>query len=168
MTLSPLLRIRKETIEVELVLAGDPPRRVKLFLAEHGSHGFDRQRVLDLLEQPGSFLPACDLETGNWESFNSRSVVWIAMSRSSADAEGSGTDLYDRRKLVRVALAAGGSLEGDLLYCAPEEAARVVDVMNRRERFLRLWSGDRVFLVNKDSVLRVVESTVSAEEESCR
>lgn len=165
MTSSPQLRIRKEPLEVELALAGEQPRRVELFLAEHGSHAFDRQRVLDLLEQPDSFLPACDRETGNWESFNSRSVIWIAMPRSSAEAEGGGSELYDRRKFVRVSLAGGGSLEGEILYSAPEESARVVDVLNRRERFLRLWSGDRVFLVSKDSVLRVVEGTISEEEQ---
>lgn len=163
MTSSPQLRIRKEPLEVELVLAGEPPRRVELFLAEHGSHGFDRQSVLELMEQSDSFLPACDHETGNWESFHTRSVVWIAIPRSPADGEESGGELYDRRRFVRVWLTGGASLEGEILYSAPEESARVVDVMNRKERFLRLWSGDRLFLVNKDSVLRVVEATVSGE-----
>lgn len=163
MTASAQLRIRKEPLEVELVLAGEPPRRVELFLAEHGPHAFDRQSVLDLLEQADSFLPACDRETGNWESFHTRSVVWIAIPRSPADGEESGGELYDRRKLVHVWLTGGASLEGEILYSAPEESARVVDVMNRKERFLRLWSGNRLFLVNKDLVLRVVEPKVSGE-----
>ncbi|MEO8349236.1 MAG: hypothetical protein ABI610_10015, partial [Acidobacteriota bacterium] len=59
-------------------------------------------------------------------------------------------------------------LEGEILYSAPEGSARVVDVMNRRERFFRVWSGDRVFLVNKDSVLRLVEATIAEEEAACR
>lgn len=164
MNVAKPLHVRKEPIEVELVLAGEPPRRVELFLAEHGSRGFDRQSVLDLLEQSEGFLPACDRETGNWESFNSRSVNWIGMSRVATGADESANELYDRRKLVRVEFAGAAPLEGELLYSAPEESARVVDVMNRRERFLRLWSGDRVYLVNKASVLRVVEATGSEED----
>lgn len=143
---------------MELALAGRPPRRVRLYLAEHGSHVFDRQRVLDLLEQPESFLPACDVGSGEWESFNARAVVWIAMSRLSDDAAGAGEELYEHRKLVRMALAGGGELAGEILYSAPDGESRLVDYLNRTDRFVRLWEGDRLFLVNKDSVLRIVEN----------
>ena len=157
------LRVRKNTVEVELSFAGGPPRRVELFLAEHGWRGFSQQRVLDLLEQEDSFLPARDLETGRWETLNARAVVWIGVSRVEADAESPGDELFDYRKLVRVELDGCDALEGEILYSAPEGSARVVDVLNRRERFLSLWSGDRVFLVNKNSVLRVVEATVTGQ-----
>ena len=143
---------------MELALAGRPPRRVRLYLAEHGSHVFNRQRVLDLLEQPESFLPACDVETGEWESFNARAVVWIGMSGLSADAAGAGDELYEHRKLVKVTLAGGGALAGEILYSAPDGESRLVDYLNRTERFLRVWDGDRFLLVNKDSVLRIVEN----------
>jgi hypothetical protein len=155
------LRVRKNTVEVRLALAGSPPRRVELFLAEQGWRGFSQQRVLDLLEQDDCFLPARDLETGGWETLNARAVVWIGVSRLEAEAESSGDELFDYRKLVRVELEGCDALEGEILYSAPETSARVVDVLNRRERFLRLWSGDRVFLVNKGSILRVVEATIS-------
>ncbi|HEY3172369.1 MAG TPA: hypothetical protein VGK86_07320 [Thermoanaerobaculia bacterium] len=152
------LRIRKEPLEVELVLAGVPPRRVELFLAEHGSHDFNRQRVLELVDPAGSFLPVRDLETGEWESLNSRAVVWIGMSGSSIDAEGSGDELFEHRRSVRVALVAGDWLEGEVLYSASDGGPRLVDHLNRNERYFRLWRGDRVFLVNKEWVLRVVEN----------
>jgi hypothetical protein len=155
------LRVRKEPLEVELALAGATPRRVELYLAEHGSHGFSRQRVRELIEQSECFLPACDGATGGWESFNARAVVWIALSRACADADGAAEELYDHRRLVRVEFERGEPLEGEILYSAPEGSARVVDVLNRRERYFRLWSGDRVYLVNKDSVLRVVEATIT-------
>lgn len=155
------LRVRKQALEVELALPGAVPRRVELFLAEHGAHGFSRQRVLELIEESEWFLPACDGTSSEWESFNVRAVVWIAMSRASAEADAAGEELYDHRKLVRVELDGSRPLEGEILYSAPDGFARVVDVMNRRDRFLRLWSGDLVYLVNKNSVLRVVEATVS-------
>lgn len=152
------LRIPKKTLEVELGLFGATPRRVELFLAEHGSHDFNRQRLLELLDQAGSFLPGRDLETGEWESFNSRTVVWIGMSGTSIDAEGSGDELFEHRRSVRVALATGDWLEGEVLYSAPDAGPRLVDHLNRKERLFRLWRGDHVFLVNKEWVLRVVEN----------
>jgi hypothetical protein len=160
---SAQLRIRKEPLSVELMLAGDLPRRVELFLAEHGSHDFNRQRVLDLLEEVDSFLPVRDLETGERESFNSRAVVWIGMSGASIDAEGSSDELFEHRRSVRVSLVGGASLEGEVLYSAPDGGSRLVDHLNRKERFFRLWNGERVFLVNKGSVLRVVDCGDGAE-----
>jgi hypothetical protein len=152
------LRVPKRTLEVELALVGATPRRVELFLAEHGSHDFNRQRVLELLDQAGCFLPGRDLETGEWETFNSRAVVWIGMSGSSIDAEGSGDELFEHRQSVRVALAAGDWLEGEVLYSAPDGGTRLVDHLNRNERFFRLWKADQVLLVNKEWVQRVVEN----------
>jgi hypothetical protein len=152
------LRVPKKSLEVELALAGATPRRVELFLAEHGPHDFDRQHVLDLLDQAGSFLPIRDLETGEWESFNSRAVVWIGISGSSVDAEGTGDELFEHRRSVRVALAGGGWLEGEVLYSAPDAGPRLVDHLNRNERYFRLWKAEQVFFVNKKCVLRVVEN----------
>jgi hypothetical protein len=157
------LRIRKEALEVELALAGAPQRRVELFLAEYGSHDFNRQRVLELLDPAGSFLPVRDLDTGEWESLNSRAVVWIGMSGSSIEADGSGDELFEHRRSVRVALAAGDWLEGEVLFSATDGGPRLVDHLNRNERYFRLWKADRVFLVNKEWVLRVVENGHGAD-----
>ncbi len=158
------LRVPKNALEVELALAGAAPRQVELFLAEHESHGFHRQGVLNLLVgQVGSFLPVRDLETGEWESFNSRAVAWIGISGASIDAEESGDELFEQRRSVRVALAAGNWLEGEVLYSGPDGGSRLVDHLNRNERYFRLWRGDRVFLVNKEWVLRVVENGHDAE-----
>jgi hypothetical protein len=157
------LRVPKNPLAVELALAGARPRQVELFLAEHGSHDFNRQRLLELLEQAGPFLPGRDLETGEWESFNSRAVVWIGISGASIDEDGSGDELFDHRRSVRVSLAAGDWLEGEVLYSAPDAGPRLVDHLNRNERYFRLWKADQVFLVNKEWVLRVVENGHGAE-----
>jgi hypothetical protein len=158
MSASAPLRVRKDPFEVELALAGRPPRRVELFLAEHGSHGFARQKVLDLLEHGGGFLPACDVETGRWETFNAQAVSWIGMSRDSVESEGGPEELFEHRRFVRVTLAGGSALEGELLYSAPSGEARLVDYLNRPELFVRLWNGDRVYLVRKESILMIVEN----------
>ena len=158
MTASAPLRVRKDPFEVELALAGRAPRRVELYLAEHGSHGFSRQRVLDLLEQGNGFLPAVDVETGRWETFNANAVSWIGMSRDSVEAESAGDELFEHRKVVRLTLTGGVSLEGEVLYSAPDGEARLVDYLNRPERFLRIWNGEQVYIVRKETVVLAVEN----------
>ena len=157
------LRVPKHTLDVELALVGGEPRRVELFLAEHGPHDFERQNVLELLDQVGSFIPMRDLETGQWEFFNSRTVVWVGISGPSVDVEGSGDELFEQRRAVRVEVTGGGSLEGEILYSAPDASTRLVDHLNRNERFFRVWKGDQVLLINKKWVLRVVETDRGAE-----
>lgn len=157
------LRVPKKTLEVELALAGATPRRVELFLAEHGSHDFNRQHVIDLLDRPESFLPIRDLETGEWESFHSGAVAWVGISGDCVEAEGSGDELFEHRRSVRVEIAGGDWLEGEVLYSAPDAGPRLVDHLNRDERYFRLWKGERVFLINKKLVLRVVENGSVAE-----
>jgi hypothetical protein len=152
-----LLRIPKSPLEVELAFAGEAPRRVELYLAEYSSHDYSPERVLDLLEQSGNFLPACDLESGEWESFNSRQVAWIGMPVESFDGGATATELFEQRRWVRVFLAGGDVLRGELLYTSPDESSRVVDLMNRNERFFRLWTEDRVLLVNREAVVRILE-----------
>jgi hypothetical protein len=152
------LRVRKDPLEVELALVGRAPRQVEIYLAEHGAHDFVRQRVLDLIEKVDAFLPACDVESGQWETFNARSIVWIGISRPTVDVEGSADELFEHRRDVHVSLAGGESLRGEVLYSAPDGESRLVDYLNRRDRFFRLWNGDRVFLVNKESVVRIVEN----------
>jgi hypothetical protein len=157
------LRVPKKTLEVDLALVGASPRRVELFLAEHGSHDFDRQHVLELLDQSESFIPIRDLETGEWESFNSSAVVWIGISGSSVDGDGSGDELFEHRRPVLVALSGGTWLEGEVLYSAADAGPRLVDHLNRKDRYFRLWKADQVFLVNKNWVLRVVENSRGTE-----
>jgi hypothetical protein len=152
------LQVPKQTLEVELLLAGGQPRHVELFLAEHGLRDFHRQHVLELLDQEVSFLPIRDLDSGEWEVFNSRAIVWVGIPESSSEGEGSGDELFEHRRSVRVAFAGGEWLEGEVLYSAPDSGGRLVDHLNRNEAYFRLWKAGQVFLVNKQWVLRVVEN----------
>jgi hypothetical protein len=156
------LRVPKKTLEVDLALVGSAPRRVELFLAEHGSHDFDRQHVLELLDQDAGFLPIRDLETGGWEAVNSRAVVWVGIAGFSVD-DGTGDELFEHRRPARVALTGGAWLEGEVLYSSADSGPRLVDHLNRRERYFRVWKSDQVFLVNKEWVLRVVEDVRGTE-----
>jgi hypothetical protein len=153
------LRIRKEPFAVVLALAGEAPRQAEIFLAEHRAHEFRPQHVLDLLEQGQAFLPARDIATGKQETLNKDALLWIGVPLAPFGAETAAEEdeLFEFRRPARVELIAAEAIEGELLYSAPVESTRLVDHLNEAGRFLRLWAKERLYLINKAFVRRVVE-----------
>ena len=153
------LKIRKQPVAVELALAGGEPRRVEVFVAEHRDNEFRRQDVLDLLEHMQAFLPAKDPASGCWEIFNKDALLWIGVPLSPFGSETASPaeELFEFRRPVRVDLIGSHSLSGELLYSAPAESTRLVDYVNEPGRFLRLWTKDFLYLINKAFVLRLTE-----------
>ena len=153
------LRIRKQAIAVDLTLAGGRPRRVEIFLAEHRANEFRRQDVLDLLENVQSFFPVRDVGTSDWEIVNKNAFLWIGVPLAPFGSEADAPEeLFEFRRPIRVELLGSDPLEGDLLYSAREESTRIVDYLNETGRFLRLWAKDRLYLINKTFVLRILET----------
>jgi hypothetical protein len=153
-----ILRVRKQIVAVDLALAGTPPRRVEVFLAQQQVHEYRRQQLLDLLEHGAPFLPARDFETGQWEIVNRDLVVWVRIPPDSLEAAGEQVDeLFDIRQKVRADLTSGEPLAGELLYSAAESLTRVTDYMNQTGRFFRLWKNEDLFLIHKPFVFRLIE-----------
>jgi len=154
------LRIRKQAVAVELALAGGEPRRVQVFVAEHRANEYRRQDVLDLLEHVQAFLPARDPATGRGEIFNKDALLWIALPLSpfGSEPESEAEELFEFRRPARVDFLGGQSISGELLYSAPAESTRLVDYVNEPGRFVRLWTKDFLYLINKAFVLRLVET----------
>jgi hypothetical protein len=153
------LRIRKQAVAVDLTLAGGRPRRVEIFLAEHRANEFRRQDVLDLLEHTQAFLPVQSVGTNVREIVNKDALLWIGVPLAPFGSETDAPEeLFEFRHPVRVELLGADPLEGELLYSAREESTRIVDYLNETGRFLRLWAKDRLYLINKTFVLRVVET----------
>ena len=65
--------------------------------------------------------------------------------------------LYDRQHRVQVALIEGEALTGMLLDSSPADRPRVIDHLNRSGAFVRLWTSDEHFLINKTQILQVTE-----------
>jgi hypothetical protein len=154
------LRIRKNAVRVELALAAGEPRRVEVFVAEYREHEFRHEDVLNLLEHEQAFLPARDAATHRGEIFNKDGVLWIALPLSPAGTEPASAEeeLFEFRRPVRVDFLAGQTISGEVLYSAPSEHTRLVDYVNEPGRFLRVWTKDFLYLINKTFVLRVVEA----------
>lgn len=153
-------RVPKIRVTVELGILGGEGRRVDLFIADYRRNAPVRQSVIDLLEEDTEFVPAVD-ESGT-SLFNKSSLSFVAISLRGGElpVEESSDDeqpLFDRRVAVEVELVGGRRLRGELLYSPPPGRSRVVDHLNGLTRFFRLWTSERVYLVNKNHVLRVTE-----------
>ena len=153
------LRISKKAVAVDLTLAGGRPRRVQIFLAEQRANEFRRQDVLDLLENVHAFLPVRDARSADREIINKDALLWIGVPLSPFGSEPEAAEeLFEFRRPVRVELLGTSPLDGELLYSAPSESTRTVDYLNAPGRFLRLWAKDRLYLINKTFVLRILET----------
>jgi hypothetical protein len=153
------LRVPKHPVTVELALDGRAPRTVEIYLAEQRAHDFRAEDVSDLFDGPAPFLPARDLDESEIVVVRKDAIVWAALSPTPG---GPGSDdLYDQRHAVRVELRGGAGLDGELLYSPPEGKCRVVDHLNQCGRFVTLWCGERLYLVNAAFIVRVVEKTES-------
>lgn len=160
--MSSELRVPKIRVAVDLAVASGEPRRVELFIAEHRRNAPTRQLVIDLLEEPEPFLPA--LTEDGFSLYNKDSLAWVSLSLAGGDvpveeeAHEPEQALFDRQIAVQVELVTGTQVGGELLYSPPPHRGRVVDHLNDVHRFFRLWTPSRLYLVNKNHVLRVVET----------
>jgi len=137
------LRVPKKAVRVEVLLTGQAPRRLELFVPEEHALGA-------VLEGEGAFLPAHDPEVGGWLVLHRARIVWV---RLPADE----VELFDHRHDVRIELVAGAAVDGSLLYQAAPERARVVDHLNEPSRFLEVWQEEGRMLVQKRFIVTLRE-----------
>lgn len=154
---SPELRLPTVTVAVELARAGRAAERVELFVAEGGGH----EAVAALLESDSQFLPVREPDAPGGVRValvGKRAIVWVAVALVAA-AEG--LALYDHRHEVRIELDidAAEPISGHVLYSSPADRPRLIDHLNVPGHFLRVWTADALYLVNKHHVVRVVELT---------
>ena len=140
------LRVPKDVIHAELAIGSAAARRVELFIiAGRG--------LAEILEDDAPFFPVRDSAGSGGAIVNKTAIAWIAV----AAGDGDDGELFSERRLLRVELTGGGTVEGELLYSPAEGRTRVVDQLNEGGRFVRLWSAEKVWFVNKQMISRVVE-----------
>lgn len=150
-------------MRVEINLGSPGVRPVEIYVAEHVAHAYRRQHVADLLAGPEAFLPARDIDDDQFAMFNKSVAIWIRipLAGGSLPVEESSValtdELFEQQHPVEIELAGGERLSGDLMYSLPPDRARPVDYLNEVQRFCRLWTVDHLYLINKQSVVRVIE-----------
>ncbi|HEY0787715.1 MAG TPA: hypothetical protein VGE86_03665, partial [Thermoanaerobaculia bacterium] len=83
-----------------------------------------------------------------------RAILWVAIP---LDAETGPLSLHDHYHDVRVELDVADPIAGHVLFSSPADRPRLVDHLNLPGQFLRVWTPQALYLVNKHHVVRVLE-----------
>jgi hypothetical protein len=142
------LKVPKRRAEAQLTLVGGAVRSVGVFLAEFASTHDGPERVSDVLNAPGDFIPAVDLATGRTFLVNRVSIVTADVSEVS-ERQGAEQHTIPNEHEVEVTFSDGRTLRGLLSYVMPPERSRPIDYLHEQPPFFRLLCGERLFLVNK-------------------
>ena len=154
--MEPKLELRVPTVAVPIRLAvrgqgGLAASDGELFVADLPRTG--RAQLLDdvaaALDDSASFVPV--RTAGSVRLYGKDALAWLAVPRGE-DGE---LELYDRTHEVVIELVSGGSLAGLLFDSSPSDRPRVFDYLNRARRFVRLWTSDEQYLINKSEILHV-------------
>jgi len=157
------LRLPTFPVAVRLAVIGHDPTGAELFLTEE-THGRSEliDRLGELLDQPTTFVPVKGPRAVRLLA--KRSIAWLALAREELSPDREFEDvpsevmtLYDRQHHVFVELTTGAKLEGMLFDSAPSDRPRVIDHLNAAGTFVRLWTSDEHYLINKHHILHVTE-----------
>jgi hypothetical protein len=165
------LRLPTTAVPVRVAIVGQGIAQAELFVADIPRHGRSQllEDVATLLDSNKlGFIPV--RSAGVVRLFTKDALAWVAVRRRDPDEKPS-TDfateepsevftLYDRQHRVEVELAAPcepSRLTGLLLDSSPADRPRVADHLNRTIQFLRLWTHDEHFLINKRQIVAVTE-----------
>jgi hypothetical protein len=152
--MSDELRVPKGRAEVQVLLPGGGTRQVMVFLSEFAGTHAGHERLSDVLNADGSFLPALDV-TSDTMSFLARDA--IAAARVGREWEASSDLTGAEEAEVEITLTNGEKLRGHIDFILPPGRARLLDHLNDPRPFVRLDEGAQVALVNKRHIARVTQ-----------
>jgi hypothetical protein len=112
-------------------------------------------RVEEWINEPALFFPFLPDREDLPVLLNKDEVVAVSISAPGPDDEIAG-DVSLRGLTVE---CGSQRFEGEVRIDMPEGQRRVLDTLNRPERFVTLRAGKRQHLVNKHSITRVLEQT---------
>jgi hypothetical protein len=165
-------RIPKREISVEVTLLGQSGkviqllkgRRseravVRLFLSERAPLRDGAERLSDLLNGPGEFLPA--VEPPHRVVLLNKEALMVLTAAAEAEfppEEASNTGLSSGSGSVvqaQFTLQDGMEIQGHVRFVMPEGKRRLVDFLNQPERFFAVREAGVAQLINKKCIVRV-------------
>ena len=163
MQVQPQLRLPTISVALRVVVVGKQELlATEVFIPDTPRAG--RTALIDdvvaLLEDASDFVPMREAD-GSVKLFSKQALACIAVQRNTgagADDDPSGVfTLYEHQQKVEVELLGGRRLEGMLMDSSPSGRSRAVDHLNRAGRFVRLWSAEEHYLINKGQIVHVGE-----------
>ena len=148
------LRVPKRRTAIEIQLRGGAIHRVAVFLGEFASSHAGPELLSDLLNAPGEFFPAYDLEA-DAITFLNRTGLAVVRLPGVTEVDDADPLTLPTEHEVEIILDDGAKLRGLVSYLLPSEHSRLVDFLNHSPLFFRLLEHERVALVNKKHIARV-------------
>jgi hypothetical protein len=152
-------RVPKREVIAEVVLFGQPPASMTIFLGERAETHSGYERPSDLLNGAGAFIPAAEKKGGL--VLLRRDAVTI-LSVPDSDELGGGDPRAEELAAdqatmlqVEIVLEDGSKVGGSLVYLMPEGERRLQDFLNLPDGFLVLRDRGKVRLVNKNRIARI-------------
>ncbi len=151
--------VPKLQVHARIIVSGERPADVTLFLSERAEKHAGHERPSDLLNGSLAFIPARD-EHGSVVllGHDNLMVVSVASDDEPGDEE---LHLADRALLdvtavqIQVVMQDGTTLRGEVRYLMPPSQRRLQDFLNTDQRFVSLRQDNVVHLVNKGRIVQI-------------
>ncbi len=141
-------------VEVEALLSDGQHISGSVFLPSGTPHHAGPELPSEWLNEPTGFVAF--LPTGGGTAFLLNKAAIVCLSVLATDDSGPADGLGEAHA---VTIEAGPHCwSGALRVEGPPEKSRVLDLLNRPDRFLKLADGERHHLVRRSAVTRVIES----------
>jgi hypothetical protein len=149
------LQVPTFALQVEIGFADGTTQRGRIFLPTVASLHTGPTRPEEWLNDETEFFPYSPEGTETSYLASKREVVAMSVpALSNIEPLPDDVELPQRRVVVE---CRDHRYEGVLLIDVPGERPRVLDHMNRRERFVSLRDGDRHHLIQKRRITRIHE-----------
>ena len=151
-------RIPRLQFTAEVLLLGQSPRSLNLFLGAWAKSHAGYERPSDLFNGTENFLPALDLAGKPLLlQLDAVQAAAFAADLEFGAEEMRAMDLTPEHTsaAIDIVLEDGTPLSGIVTYLLPEGQRRVQSFLNLPERFFVLRDGDTAWLINKHRILWV-------------
>jgi hypothetical protein len=148
------LRVPKRRTPVEIQLRHGVIHRFAVFLGDFAHDHSGPERLSDLLNDSGDFVPAYDLDSDSM-TFLNREGVLVARLPGHAELEVAEQLTLPTEHDVEIVLEDGARLRGLVSYVLPPDHSRLIDFLNDAPLFFRLFEQTSVALINKRHVASV-------------
>lgn len=159
------LRIPTVTVDAEVWCADGAKLHGQLFLPLAAPSHSGAARPDERLNDAAAFFPFAMEGARRPVLLGKARVLVVFVPSAAVMPPASSEDVLEGRSLPPPSMStqvsielSGERLSGVLAVDMPEYKSRVMDYLNRQERFLTLQMGARIAYVNRQHILRVVES----------
>jgi hypothetical protein len=148
------LRIPTVTLAADVVLTDGRQFPGRLFVPAAAPRHPGPTRASEWLNEPAEFFAFLPDDSRDAIMVNKGEVLFVSVP---AEANGDGPDDVDTPRPAVEVECAGRRFEGHLAIDMPAGQTRVLDYLNRTERFLTLRDGRRHYLLRKSGITRVFD-----------